>query len=237
MGKGKLKRFEENDSFSHVIQPGTEEVLHADFYLKGKWKKEYFHSENPLVLELGCGKGEYTLGMARAFPAKNFIGIDIKGARIWRGAKSVAEENIGNAAFIRTRIEFIRSIFAPGEVDEIWITFPDPQLKIRRTKKRLTSSGFLENYRTFLKNDGLIHLKTDSRELYDYTLALLQLNQFEILDATADLYESHQGNPILSIKTHYEGIFTKEGKKITYLRFRLNHHHPIVEPPYTEGDE
>ena len=204
---------------------------------KGKWKKQYFQSENPLVLELGCGKGEYTLGMARAFQEKNFIGIDIKGARIWRGAKSVSEENIANAAFIRTRIEFIRSIFAPGEVDEIWITFPDPQLKIRRTKKRLTSSGFLDNYRTFLKDDGVIHLKTDSLELHEYTLALLQLNQFEILDATTDLYASHQGNPILEIKTHYEGIFTKEGKKITYLRFRLNHRLPINEPPYAESDE
>lgn len=230
MGKGKLKRFEENDQFSHVIQPLTSEVLNADYPLKGKWKSEYFKSEHPLVLELGCGKGEYTIGMSRAFPDKNFIGIDIKGARLWRGAKTIAEEGIPNAAFIRTRIEFIKSLFGEAEINEIWITFPDPQLKIRRAKKRLTSSGFLENYRQFLHPEGIVHLKTDSKELYDYTLALLQQNRFEILDATDNLYASHSGNPILEIKTHYEELFTKEGKTITYLRFRLNHANPIIEP-------
>lgn len=213
-----------------MFQPKTAEVLNNAYYLQNQWNALVFKNQQPLVLELGCGRGEYTVGMAKAFPDRNFIGIDIKGARIWRGAKTVQEEQIPNAAFLRTRIEFIESCFGNQEVDEIWITFPDPQPKEKRTKKRLTSTNFLSRYRQFLKNEGIVHLKTDSRELYEYTLSLIHLNQLDLLTDCPDLYASFPEDSILGIKTRYEEIFTREGKTITYLKFRLNGNHPLIEP-------
>ena len=169
MGKDKLRRFRENLTFDCFVQPEFDEVFHCDHPLKGRWRSDFFHNDNPIVLELGCGKGEYTVALAEHDPSRNYIGIDIKGARMWRGAKSVTERKIANAGFLRTRVEFINGLFAENEVDEIWITFPDPQLKSRRAKKRLTSPLFLEYYARLLKPAGWINLKTDSKHLFAYT--------------------------------------------------------------------
>lgn len=224
MGKNKLARFAENKTFTHVIQPTREEAL-DHFYLKGKWRKEVFKNENPIVLELGCGKGEYSVGLAKAFPEKNFIGIDIKGARFWFGAKESSRENITNVAFLRTQIELIDCFFEQNEVDEIWITFPDPQIKYKRTKHRLTHPDFLEKYKKILKPNGIIHLKTDSEFLHGYTLGLLQGMGKEIITAHHDIYgalEYQPETPLLKeIKTYYEGLFSAKGKKITYIKFRI----------------
>ncbi len=229
MGKDKLRRFEELGTFERVFQPGMEEISGKEFHLKGKWKKEVFHNNHPLILELGCGKGEYTIGLARHFPEKNFIGIDIKGARMWKGAKASHEEKILNAAFLRTRIELIYSFFAEDEVDEIWVTFPDPQPSERRKKKRLTSAGFLTLYQQFLADNGLIHLKTDSDFLYDYTLNLVKINKLEINYHTNDLYNSDILDDILDIKTFYEKKFLETGTNINYLKFRLKKNLPLHE--------
>ena len=227
-GKRKLEHFAEMKTFPHVFEPSLEEVFKVPYKLNGKWHKEVFKNDNPIVLELGCGKGEYTLGMARKFPNKNFIGIDIKGARIWRGAKTSLDEGLTNVAFLRTRIEFIETCFGKSEIDEIWITFPDPQAKDRREKKRLTGPLFIDRYSKFLKEDGIIHLKTDSSFFYEYSLEEVERNNYPILESTADLYaekivdfdESTQ--EILSIKTHYEQLLTAKGHKIHYLKFKLN---------------
>ncbi len=216
------------EEYPHVVQPRFEDVFRKDHELKGKWKNTFFGNNHPLVLELGCGRGEYTIGMAGHFKNKNFLGVDIKGARIWKGAKTVKEQSIGNAGFLRTRIELIESFFGKDEVDEIWITFPDPQLKIKRTKKRLTGSVFLNYYRGFLKKEGMVHLKTDSTELYEYTKKLLDENGLEIITATNDLYAEKQDD-ILRIHTHYEQKFLEEGEKITYLCFRLNNDKEVKE--------
>ena len=221
MSKDKLRRFKELGHFERVFQPHIDEISGKDYHLKGKWKKEVFHNNHPLVLELGCGKGEYTIGMARHFPGKNFIGIDIKGARMWKGAKESHEEKIVNASFLRTRIELISSFFAADEVDEIWITFPDPQPTERRKKKRLTSSGFLSLYQMFLVDGGIMHLKTDSNLLYEYTVKLLGKNDQEILFCTSDLYHSDIVDDILDIKTFYEKKFLETGSNINYLKFSL----------------
>ncbi len=220
--KNKLQRFAENETFENVIQPGFEEVFRKDYKLKGTWQKTYWKNENPIVLELGCGKGEYTVALAEKFPQKNFIGVDIKGARFWRGAKTALEKGMKNVAFLRTRIEFVDSFFGKDEVEEIWITFPDPQLSERRAKKRLTSPRFLNMYRGLLKQNAVINLKTDSKELFDYTKTVLEYNKQEILIATDDLYNSQYCDEILSIKTHYESFYLTQGKKITYIQFRLN---------------
>lgn len=220
MGKNKLRKWAEMEDYAHVIQPRFEDVFKKDHELKGKWKEDFFGNDNPLILELGCGKGEYTIGMARRFPGKNFLGIDIKGARIWRGAKTASMDSIGNVGFIRTRVELIESFFGRDEVDEIWITFPDPQLKKRRNKKRLTGARFINLYSSFLKEKGLIHLKTDSRELYDYTMRLIKENDMEILSNTSNLHAEKDVDDILTIRTHYEQIFLDAGKNITYIRFR-----------------
>jgi tRNA (guanine-N7-)-methyltransferase len=224
MGKNKLVRFSENKILSNVFQPTREEALN-NFYLKGKWRKEIFNNENPIVLELGCGKGEYSVGLAKAFPEKNFIGIDIKGARFWFGAKKALENNLGNVVFLRTQIELVDLFFDKDEVDEIWITFPDPQIKYRRTKHRLTHPDFLERYKKILKKDGVIHLKTDSEFLHGYTLGLLQGYGHEIITAHHDIYgapEYEQGTPHLrEIKTYYESLFSALGKTITYIKFRI----------------
>jgi len=231
MGKDKLRKFAENETFSNVIQPAFDEMFRKDFSLKGRWHADFWKNNNPMTLELGCGKGEYTVNLAKKHPARNYMGIDIKGARFWRGAKTSNQEGIKNVAFLRTRIEFIESFFSKDEVDEIWITFPDPQIKQRRAKKRLTSPGFLNMYATFLKPGGTIHLKTDSAELHDYTRHLLAINQVEPICCTSDLYNSPILDDVLSIQTHYESIFQAEGKKITYLKFSLPQGRPMVEVP------
>lgn len=220
--KNKLQRFAENETFPNVIQPDFNEVFRKDYRLKQKWASEFWKNSNPLVLELGCGKGEYTVSLAERFPAKNYLGIDIKGARFWRGAKSALEKGLANVAFLRTRIEFIDSFFGNNEVDEIWITFPDPQLRERRAKKRLTSPRFLNMYIQMLKPNAVVNLKTDSKELFDYTKSLLEYNKQEILVATDDLYNSPYCDEILSIKTHYESFYLTQGKLITYIQFRLH---------------
>jgi tRNA (guanine-N(7)-)-methyltransferase len=223
MGKNKLKRFRENETFTNVLQPSREEILSGNFPLKGKWASDFFQNENPIVLELGCGKGEYTVNLAQQYPQKNFIGIDIKGARFWRGAKTALEEKVPNAAFLRCQIELIDMIFASNEVAEIWITFPDPQIKYKRTKHRLTNADFLEKYKKILAPDGLIHLKTDSEFLHGYTLGLLHGLGHEILYANHHIYRN-EGAPaeVLAIQTTYEKIYLAQGKPITYIRFRLH---------------
>ncbi len=225
--KNKLQRFADNEVFPNVIQPQFEEIFHKEYKLKNQWKSEYWHNTNPIVLELGCGKGEYTVALAQANPEKNYIGIDIKGARFWRGAKTALDNDVKNAAFLRTRIEFIDSFFGANEVDEIWITFPDPQLRKKCAKKRLTSSRFLNMYRAMLQPNAVVNLKTDSKELYNYTKTLLEQNKQEILVATDDLYNSGMCDEILSIKTQYESFYLAQGKPITYLKFRLS---GVIEP-------
>jgi len=230
VGKNKLARWNELETYKNVIQtdPGKAEI--KDHPLKGKWNQELFQNNNPIVLELGCGKGEYTVGLATKFPEKNFIGVDIKGARMWRGAKTSNEQKLANTAFLRTRIEFIAYFFGEDEVDEIWVTFPDPHPGLRNAGKRLTSPPFLIRYRSFLKEKGLIHLKTDNIELHRYTFNMAARNSLEVITATEDLYsasESIENVPrdILSIRTHYEKIFLGRGMKINYLCFipgRLN---------------
>lgn len=224
MGKNKLARFAENKILPNVYQPTREEALKG-FDLKGKWRSEVFKNENPIVLELGCGKGEYSVGLAKAFPEKNFIGIDIKGARFWFGAKEAFENGFNNVAFLRTQIELIDCFFEENEVDEIWITFPDPQIKYRRTKHRLTHPDFLARYKKILKPDGIIHLKTDSEFLHGYTLGYLQGAGHEIITAHHDIYgalEYEPGTPLLrEVRTYYEELFSAKGKTITYIKFTL----------------
>ena len=230
--KDKLRKFRENVTFECLFQPKTEEVLGKPYSLRGRWGKEVFGNDNPITLELGCGKGEYTIALAQKFQNRNFIGIDIKGARLWKGAKFATENKMGNVLFIRTRIEFITSLFAEGEISEIWITFPDPQLK--RPRKRLTGTMFLERYKQFLSPDGIINLKTDSKYLHNYTLALAQQNGLEILEANNDIYGSGRADEILSIKTFYEAHYIKRGLEITYLAFRPENGRSLVEPVWDE---
>lgn len=224
MGKNKLARFAENKTLPNVFQPTREEALN-NYPLKGKWRSEVFKNHNPIVLELGCGKGEYSVGLAQSFPDKNFIGIDIKGARFWFGAKEAVEKKLNNVAFLRTQIELVDCFFDHDEVDEIWITFPDPQIKYRRTKHRMTHPDFLERYKKILKKDGIVHLKTDSEFLHGYTLGLLQGQGHEIISAHHDIYgapEYEPGTPLLrEIKTYYEGLFSAKGKTITYIKFKI----------------
>lgn len=227
MGKNKLSRWAEMKSFGNVIEPRTVEIKTGTYPLRGKWKQEYFGNSNPIVLELGCGKGEYTVGLALNYPDKNHIGVDIKGARIWRGAKTAFENNIKNVLFIRTRIEFINSFFAEDEIDEIWVTFPDPFPKPGDAGRRLTSPAFLNSYRRILKNRGIIHLKTDNTLLYRYTLGVAESNDLEIISDTDDLYSNEKDNEILSIRTHYEDIFLKKDIKIKYLSFMLDKNRQI----------
>lgn len=219
--KNKLKRFKDNETFHNVYQPTREEVLQG-YKLRGEWNREVFKNDHPVVLELGCGKGEYTVGLARRFPEKNFIGIDIKGARFWRGAKTAIEEGVQNAVFLRTQIELIEYAFAEGEVDEIWITFPDPQIKYKRTKHRMTNQEFLERYKKILKPEGLVHLKTDSEFMHGYTLGLLHGQGHEVLYANHHVYKN-EGAPaeVLEIQTFYEQQYLEQDKAITYIRFRL----------------
>ena len=220
--KNKLKRFLENETFKNVIQPTRDEVLNG-FAIKGKWHS-FFKNKKPIVLELGCGKGEYTLSLARRDSSKNFIGIDIKGARFWRGAKSATEEKLSNVAFIRTQIELIDLCFAKNEVSEIWLTFPDPQIKYKRTKHRLINEQFLQKYQTILSEEGIMHLKTDSEFLHGYLLGLLHEGPHEVLFANHDIYNSSSPpEDATAIQTFYEKEYLKNGKAITYIKFKTKY--------------
>ena len=220
--KNKLKRFNENETFANVIQPSREEVT-SDFPHKGKWKL-FFKNDNPIVLELGCGKGEYTIALAKKNPEINFIGIDIKGARFWRGAKTALEEKMDNVAFVRTQIELIDCCFAENEVSEIWITFPDPQIKYKRTKHRLTNEDFLKKYHHILHEEGIVHLKTDSEFMHGYTLGLLHGQGQEVLYAHHDIYNNpHAPEVVLHTQTFYEKQYLEIDKAITYIKFKLKY--------------
>lgn len=222
MGKNKLERFAENRTFRNFVQlPGY--YFNEDFHLKNQWSKEFFGNDNPLFLELGCGKGEYTVGLSKLYPGNNFIGIDIKGARMWRGAKTALENNINNAAFLRIHINQINRFFGEEEVSGIWITFPDPQPKKAKAGKRLTSPEFLERYRQCLGKNAVINLKTDNVGFFEYTLKIIALEKHHLLHHTFDLYTSEINNEAKMIQTFYESMFLAEGKKICYLQFRLNH--------------
>lgn len=227
MGKNKLRKFAENETFDHVFQPTLDEVRDGSFAMKGKWAEKVFRNENPIVLELGCGLGEYSLELGRRYPHKNFIGVDIKGARIWRGAKSVEEESLNNVAFIRTRIEFIEFLFDQEEIDEIWITFPDPQPQKRRIKKRLTSPMFLKQYGKILKPGGLVHLKTDSELMYEYTHEIIAEEKLQILEESNDVHSGNSGlssdtQEVMAIRTKYETMFSAKGFTIKYVKFCLS---------------
>lgn len=220
--KNKLKRFQENETFKNVIQPTRDEVLN-NFSHKGKWHS-FFGNNNPLIVELGCGKGEYTVALARQNPDKNYIGIDIKGARFWRGAKTAIEENLPNVAFVRTQIELVDYIFAANEISEIWITFPDPQIKYQRTKHRMTNTTFLKRYFNVLKEDGIINLKTDSEFMHGYTLGLLHGEGHEVLYANHNVYHNSVApKEVTEIQTFYENQYLAVDKAITYIKFRLNY--------------
>lgn len=236
MGKNKHKRFAENLTFRCMVQPQFDDIFHKDHPLKGKWGADFFGNSNPIVLELGCGRGEYTIGLAKENPGLNFIGVDIKGARMWRGAKTATDDGMNNVAFLRTRIEFIESFFAHGEVAQVWITFPDPQLKKHRAPKRLTSPMFLAQYARFLAADGVIHLKTDSQHLHEYTKALLAENGIVPQVSNNDIYGSGLSDKKLSIKTTYEAKFLAYDLPITYLRWSLG---DLVEfrAPFFQADE
>ncbi len=220
--KNKLKRFEENDTFKNVFQPTREEVVGEMFPLKCKWNSDFFKNNNPIIVELGCGKGEYTIGLAQQNPDKNYIGIDVKGARFWRGAKSAVEAKMNNVAFVRTQIELVDYIFANQEVDEIWITFPDPQIKYKRTKHRMTNSEFLQLYKKILKPDGIVNLKTDSEFMHGYTLGLLHGEGHEVLYANHNVYVN-EGSPkeVTDFQTFYENQYLEKNKAITYLKFKI----------------
>ena len=244
MGHGKLKKFAENETFRCLLQPdassvlakpeGSRELILRDHAIKGNWNREMFAKAQPIVLELGCGKGDYTLALARRHPEMNFIGVDIKGARLWKGAKEATEQAMGNVAFLRTRIEFIDAFFGPDEVSEIWLTFSDPQLR-GSENARLTSPLFLQRYHHFLKPSGIVHLKTDSRFLYEYTMSVIRANDLEVLASGVDIYNAPLVIPreaeeslrdidaVFEVQTFYETMFLKMGLPITYLAFRLEH--------------
>lgn len=226
--KNKLAKWADNLTFGNVYQPKTAEVLNANYHLKGKWNAEVFKNDHPIILELGCGKGEYAVGLAKHFPNKNFIGLDIKGNRIWKGAKEAFEKNMNNVVFVRTRIDFITSLFNENEVDEIWITFPDPQPKDRLARKRLSSPLFIERYKQVLKPNGIIHLKTDHEGFFRYTLEEIEAHHYHLIEHTFNLYGEkiadldEKTREILSIKTFYENLFSQKGHSIHYLKFQVN---------------
>ena len=221
MSKGKLAKFAEMAENPLVVECPMAAHMQEEFKLRGKWHEEFFHNGNPIVLELGCGRGEYTVGLGKQMPDKNFIGVDIKGARMWTGAKEALQSGMKNVGFLRTNIEFIQRFFAPGEVSEIWLTFSDPQMK--KVTKRLTSTYFLERYRKFLQDGGLIHLKTDSNFLFTYTEELLKANHIEAEVKTRNLAEG-------GIQTYYESMWRARGIDIKYLCFRLKQGSPLIEP-------
>jgi len=228
MGKNKLAKFGDMEGYPHVFQYPFARLQEEGFGLKGYWHERFFKNSNPIVLELGCGKGEYTVGLARLFPEKNFIGIDIKGARMWSGAKDSLEAGLANVAFIRAHIELIVYFFNPGEVAEIWITFPDPQMK--KINKRLTSTRFIKLYRQILSDNGIIHLKTDSHFMYTYTAEMVKANHYPVLFGTDDLYHSGLADAILSIKTYYEQQWLERGLNIKYIKFVCEEREELTEP-------
>lgn len=221
MAKNKLRRFEENFTFKNLIQPGMT-FPPPDHELKGKWNTNFFQKNQPIVLELGCGRGEYSVNLAEKFPDKNFIGIDWKGARLWRGAKTGVENNMQNLGFLRVQIQNLFAFFGENEISEIWITFPDPQMEKSRVKKRLTAPRFLSMYRKFMTASGLVNLKTDSLLFYEYTQEVIAEEKLNIKKQTTDLYESDILDDVLSIKTTYEKIWLKGGSKICYVQFSIN---------------
>lgn len=232
MGKGKLEKFAEMETFKNVFQYPFSVLENVPFDMKGHWCDDYFKNNHPIVLELGCGKGEYTVGLARLFPDVNFIGVDIKGARMWTGAKQALTEGLDNVAFLRTNIEMIDRFFAPNEVREIWLTFSDPQMK--NARKRLSSTYFMNRYRRFLMDGGVVHLKTDSNFLFTYTSLMVEKNQLPLLQKTADLYHTAEVDEatrrILSIQTYYESMWMERGLNIKYIKFRLPHEGQLEEP-------
>ncbi len=231
MGKNKLKKFDDMERMDIVFQYPFSVLSRDGFPLKGHWREDFFHNDNPIVLELGCGKGEYTVGLARRFPDRNHIGIDIKGARMWTGATAAVTEGLDNVAFLRTNIELLPHFFAPGEVDEIWITFPDPQMK--KCRKRLTSTRFMELYRQVLRDNGRIHLKTDSPFLYTYTQAMVTHNGIATVADTSDLYGGDGErliSDILGIRTFYEQQWLDRGLTIKYISFNLDRSTELTEP-------
>ena len=228
MGKNKLKKFSEMETIDFVFQYPFARLEQEGFPLKGRWRDDFFHNDNPIVLELGCGKGEYAVGLARRFPEKNFIGLDIKGARMWTGATCARELGLRNVAFIRTHIELIASFFAQGEVDEIWITFPDPQMQ--KVRKRLTGARFLSLYRSIMKPDSTVHLKTDSPFLFEFTKRLVGLNGFHVDECSADIYGEGLRDASTAIKTFYEEQWLSRGKKIKLITFRMPVESDISDP-------
>ena len=228
MGKNKLSKFDDMAGYPHVFQYPYATLQEQGFPLRGQWNEQFFKNDRPIVLELGCGKGEYTVGLGRLFPDKNFIGVDIKGARMWSGAKESLENGMDNVAFLRTNIELINRFFLPGEVAEIWLTFPDPQMK--KVNKRLTSTRFMQLYREILTDNGIIHLKTDSPFLYTYTREMIALNGLPVLFETDDLYHSGLTDEILSIQTYYESQWLDRGLTIKYIRFICEPRETFIEP-------
>lgn len=234
MSKNKLSKFADMEHYPHVFQAGNVAVDSTPFPLRGRWNEDFFHNDHPIVLELGCGRGEYTVGLGRLFPEKNFIGVDIKGARMWTGATESLQAGMTNVAFLRTHIEFIDRFFAPGEVAEIWLTFSDPQMK--KATKRLSSTYFLQRYRRFLRPDGLIHLKTDSNFLFTYTRLMVEKNRLPVAFLTDDLYHmlsattDEEVRQILGIQTYYEQQWIARGLTIKYLKFQLPQEGTLEEP-------
>lgn len=224
MSKNKQRKFIEINTFANVVQPGYRYPV-SDYVLKGQWRQKFFYNDNPIILEVGCGKGEYTIGLAENFPDHNFVGIDIKGNRLWTGAKYAMENAMHNVAFLRIQAENLSCFFGEKEVDGIWVTFPDPQLNKPKIKKRLTSPRFLEIYSKFLKPGATIHLKTDNTQFYQFTLETIRKDNHHLHFATADLYQNpgDTDNVFLKIKTYYEKMFLNQGKKICYLSFSLRY--------------